>query len=113
MMKPGSNLSINLSAIAYCEDGVWIAHCLELDIVAEGKDANDAIRSLVSLCDLQIKVAIEEGDVESIFRPAPPEVWKMFAGGKGMILPDKKRTHKKDCFQTPVDRFEARELAFA
>lgn len=109
MAKTGSNVSINLSAIVYQEDGVWIAHCLELDIVAEGSDVNDAVRTLVSLCDVQIKVALEEGDLQSIFHPAPPEVWQMFSSGK--ILVEKKSQRRS--FEAPVDRFEARGLAFA
>jgi hypothetical protein len=112
MQKTGSNLSINLSAIVYNEGGEWIAHCLELDIVAEGKDAKDAIESLVSLCDFQIKVALQEGDLQSIFRPAPPEVWQMFSSGTDKCVSE--RTQKKQpCFEAPVDRFEARRLAFA
>jgi len=112
MEKIGSNLRINLSAIVYCEDGVWLAHCLELDIVAEGSDANDAIHSLVSLCDLQIKVAMEEGDIESVFRPAPPEIWKLFAAGKERIVEDKIRHRKAGGFKAPVNRFESREMSF-
>ena len=73
MAKTTAKPSINLSAIVYCEDGVWLAHCLELDIVAEGTDLQDALRSLMSLCDLQITTALEEGDIAAIFRPAPPE----------------------------------------
>jgi hypothetical protein len=114
MAKCGSNLSINLSAIAYRDEGMWLAHCLELDIVAEGKNVDDAFRSLISLCNLQIKVALEEGDLQSIFRPAPPEVWTLFTAGKRKILAGKKtQTQRRDGFTTPVDRFEARELAFA
>jgi hypothetical protein len=114
MAKLGSNLSINLSAIIYCEDGVWLAHCLELDIVAEGKDANDAVKSLISLCDLQIKVALEEGDLESIFRPAPPGIWKLFVRGKDRCISEKRGTQKRRGYlKAPVDRFEAREMALA
>jgi hypothetical protein len=111
MPKNGSKLRINLSAIVYREDDGWLAHCLELDIVAEGKDGDDAIRSLISLCDLQIKVALEEGDLESIFRPAPPEIWKLFSLGKEKRTSEKKRTRSMDRFSTPVGRFEAREMA--
>jgi hypothetical protein len=113
MAKTGSNLSINLSAIAYCEDGVWIAHCLELDVVADGKNADDAIKSLISLCDFQIRTAMEHGDLGSVFRPAPSEVWAMFAEGTGKLLEEKKRSRRVDCFEAPVDRFEARQMAFA
>ena len=112
MPNAESRLSINLSAIVYQEDGVWIAHCLELDIVAEGKDPDDAIEGLISLCDLQIKVALEEGDLPSIFRPAPPEVWQMFSTGRQKLLTEKARPGRKRRFHAPVDRFEARELVF-
>src|SRR5438093_6115214 len=100
MAKNGSNLSINLSAVAHREDDLWLAHCLELDIVAEARSVDDAIRSLISLCDLQIKVAIEEGDLQSIFRPAPPEIWKLF------VLGQKKQLQGNKSFKTPVHRFE-------
>ncbi len=117
MSIAGSNLSINLSAIAYCEDGVWIAHCLELDIVAEGNDADEAIRSLISLCDFQIRTAMESGDLGSVFRPAPAEVWTMFAEGHEKLLEEKKRSRKRsqgaDFFEAPVDRFEARQICFS
>jgi len=113
MSTTGVDLSINLSAVVYQEDGTWIAHCLELDIVAEGKDADDAIDALISLCDFQIKVALAEGDLESIFRPAPPEIWRMFSAGKRRVLAEKTRSGGKTPFKTPVDRFEARQLAVA
>jgi len=105
MARNGSNFSINLSAVAYREDQLWLAHCLELDIVAEAKSVDDAIQSLISLCDLQIKVAIEDGDLQSIFRPAPPKFWKLFT------LAQKKQLRHKRSFKTPVHRFETRQLA--
>ena len=111
MTKTKSKVSINLSAIVYRENALWVAHCLELDIVAEGKDVEDAVASLVSLCDLQIKVAMEEADLESVFRPAPPEIWKMFSAGK--ILPRRKGTAGGRGFNSPVERFEARQLQLA
>jgi hypothetical protein len=113
MSPAGTDLSINLSAVVYQENGTWIAHCLELDIVAEGKDADDAIDSLISLCDFQIKVALGEGDLGSVFRPAPPEIWRMFSAGKRRLLAEKTRSGGKTPFNAPVDRFEARQLAVA
>jgi hypothetical protein len=112
MPKTASNLNINLSAIVYREKSDWIAHCLELDIVAEGTSRQDAIQSLISLCDLQIETALEEGDLESIFRPAPPEFWKMFASGKKRTLSEKGGKSRRARFESPVNRFEAREMAF-
>jgi len=105
MVRAARNLRISLRAIIYREDDCWVAHCLEMDIVSEGSGPQDALRNLDDLCGLQIKVALEEGDLESIFKPAPPEIWKMYTYGDDMP-PIKKPTK-------PVDRFEARELEFA
>jgi len=113
MPKTECDLSINLSAIVYQENGTWIAHCLELDIVAEGKDPDDALDALISLCDLQITVALAEGGLESIFKPAPPEIWKMFWAGRHKLLAEKRPAGRKPRFEAPVKRFEARELNFA
>jgi hypothetical protein len=110
MVSSAVEMNINLSAIVYQEDGAWLAHCLELDIVAEGSDAGDAIKSLVSLCDLQIRTAIEDGDVASIFRPAPPEIWKLFASGRQTVVEQRGRRHRTNGFKSPVSRFETRKL---
>jgi len=107
MARNGSKFSINLSAVVYREDNLWLAHCLELDIVAEAKTVDNAVSSLVSLCDLQIKVALEEGDLQSIFRPAPAEIWKLFT------VAQKKQLRSKRAFKMPVHRFETRQLAVA
>jgi hypothetical protein len=29
-------MNVTLRGIVYPEDGIWLAHCLEMDIVAEG-----------------------------------------------------------------------------
>jgi hypothetical protein len=110
MAKTKSSLRINLSAVVYQEGDAWIAHCLELDIVSEGTSRDDALQGLVSLCDFQIKVAMEEGDLRSIFRPAPPEAWQMFVSGRQRMIAEGKAAHGKGGFDMPVERFEAREL---
>lgn len=105
MSRTAHPIKISLRAVVYSEEGTWLAHCLEMDIVEAGKSANEALRNLVDLCRLQVKVALEEKDLESIFRPAPAEAWKMFSIGADMKMP--RKTIK------PVEKFEARELQFA
>ena len=75
-----NDLQIDLRAILSREDGVWLAHCLEMDIVAEGTTFRQATQDLVDLCVFQIQTAIEHHDLASVFRPAPPEVWNDFYG---------------------------------
>lgn len=97
---------INLSGVIYHEGADWLAHCLELDIVAEGKTPAEAFRNVIDLCEFQIDTALEEGDLQSIFRPAPPEMWKMFA-----LASERPAAVRK--LPKVVNRFEARELEFA
>lgn len=94
--------SVELRGVVYFEAGWWIAHCLELDIVAEGKTPTAALRDLMDLARVQVETAMDDGDLESIFRPAPPNIWSMFAKAEDIDPP---RRSKK-----PVDRFSAREV---
>ena len=101
-------MSITLRGIIYPEEGVWLAHCLEMDIVAEGKTPEQALRDVIDLCQWQLQVAKKEGDIGSAFRPAPPEYWKLF------FLAQKKLPVRKSFKTTKViDGFEARELQLA
>jgi hypothetical protein len=94
--------SIPLSAVVYCEGGVWLAHCLELDIVADADSPTKAMEDVMELSMLQVTVAAKEGELDSVFRPAPPEIWKMFWMGTERTSPRKP--------EKPVNRFEMREL---
>ena len=98
-------LNIALRMVVYPQGEWWIAHCLEMDIVAEGTTSKEAMQSLVDLCRFQIEVAMKEGDLDSVFRAAPSSVWRMFFMGVEKKLPRKPRK--------PVESFEARELALA
>lgn len=98
-------MRIELRGVVYPEDGWWIAHCLELDIAAEGETPTEAVGSLVSLCDYQIRTALENGDLKSIFRSAPPEIWTLYIRADDVRLPAEP--------SEPIDRFEIRELVVA
>jgi hypothetical protein len=97
------NPKIDLRGIVYRERDAWIAHCLELDIVAEGTSPDDAVQNVLDLRAFQIDTAIENGDLESIFRPAPAKFWTLFYS----VL------SRRKSFKPSRDRigvFDAREL---
>ena len=94
---------VPLRAVVYPHGQWWIAHCLELDLVAEGRTPAAALNDLVDLSVIQVDSAIRAGDLESVFTAAPPEIWAMFA--RGLDLPSKKKPAR------PVERFEVREAA--
>lgn len=97
-----SKVRLILRALIYREDCWWIAHCLELDLVAEGTSPVKAFENLQSLTQLQIATAMEEGDLQSIFRPAPPEIFAQFAIAHDQII--RRRPPKS------VERFDVRTL---
>lgn len=72
-------IRLDFRVLIYKEDEFWIAHCLETDLVAEGASMSQAIDSLIDISNVQIEAAIDEGDLASLFTPAPPDIWRMYA----------------------------------
>jgi hypothetical protein len=60
------------------EDDLHIAHCLELDIVATGTSKEEADKDIKDLIAAQVDYCFSNGNLESLYHPAPPEVWKEF-----------------------------------
>lgn len=56
----------------------WIAHCLELDIVATGVSAQAAMDEIFDLIVAQVDYAFSNNNLEHLYHPAPSEVWEEF-----------------------------------
>jgi hypothetical protein len=91
--------------LIYHEDEWWIAHCLEMDLPAEGQSPQEAFQNLLDVLDVQIQSSLADGDLGSIFSPAPAELWRMYA-----LATD--RTFRKKP-PKPVSRLDVRELVLA
>ena len=57
----------------------WIAHCLELDLVSQGKSPTDAVRMLMEALTLAAEDNLAAGRPPWEFRPAPADVWALWA----------------------------------
>jgi hypothetical protein len=101
------NVRLDLRALVYRDDEWWIAHCLELDLPAEGSTADEAIECLMELVSLQVTAAIQDGNLASVFTPAPGELWRLYALGQDRT----KSGDSADLTIPPVERFDIRELA--
>jgi predicted RNase H-like HicB family nuclease len=97
-----ASVRLILRALIYQDDDYWVAHCLETDVVAEGETPIKAFDNLQSLTALQIETALEEGDLQSIFHQAPPDILKAFAVGY-----DREVRRRPP---TAVERFDVRTL---
>lgn len=95
-----SNLKINV--LGYEEDGRWIAHALEMDLVGTGDSPEAALEVLRGLAVEQIRFAIDAEDPSMIFFDAPPELWQKFQEARRSLMasvlpnpPGAKRPHSK------------------
>ena len=97
-----AEIRLELRGVVYRDNAEWIAHCLELDITAEGNTSREALNNAIELCSFQIQTAIEDGNIESVFRAAPPEYWRMFFS----VRESRISQHPVG----PLSQFEAREI---
>lgn len=79
-----SKVRIPLRVVFYKEDGDWIAHCLEFDLLGDGATQETALDMLSEAIGLQINFAIEHDSLKSIFTPAESKYPLMFAEGKNV-----------------------------
>jgi hypothetical protein len=57
---------------------LYIAHCLELDIVATSSDFGKVKKDMVDLIKAQINYAFSNNNLDYLYHPAPSEVWQEF-----------------------------------
>jgi hypothetical protein len=67
---------ILLRAVLYREDGLWVAHALEMDLIGTGATEAAALRELRSNAEAQLSFAKQER--MNPFRPAPPEIQNLW-----------------------------------
>lgn len=71
-----NGMSVNI--LIKREDGVFVAHCLELDIVTTGETFDQTNKDIVGLICAQVDYAFSNDNLENLFHPAPKEVWEEF-----------------------------------
>ena len=68
-----------LRVVLYQDQGVWIAHCLEFDLLGDGPTKEEAARQLEKAIATQFESFLENKDINNLFSPAPAEIQRMFA----------------------------------
>ncbi len=99
--------SIKLNIVIYKAGEEWVAHCLQMDIVASGKSAKAVEEDIVDLIKAQLRFAIDNDNVVNMFKPAPIEIWSMLKHAKRCDLRNIRllAPHKKE-FVPPVKELE-------
>jgi hypothetical protein len=57
------------------EADLFVAYCLELDLVTAAKTEDEAVSDLVDVTVEQIRYCIANDNVDRLFRRAPAEIW--------------------------------------
>lgn len=68
--------SLRLRAVLYRDDGLWVAHALEMDLIGTGASESAALRELRGNVETQLSFAAHEGT--NPFRPAPQEIQSLW-----------------------------------
>jgi hypothetical protein len=74
----GKDVSLSAHVLIDQENDIFTAHCLEFDIVADGKTSNQAVQNLLDCVANHISFCLETGNVDNILNPAPKEYWNRF-----------------------------------
>ena len=77
---------IPLRIVFYKEEGDWVAHCLEFDLLGDGRTKEDALERLVEAIGLQLEASLEHDNPPNLFSPAPGKYLEMFAAGRNTTV---------------------------
>lgn len=86
--------NVKISVLGYMENGHWVAHGLEMDVIGVGDSWEDALSELSDNIRAQIFFAKDLGDASLAFRAAPPHLFEEFKQARQAEL----------CALTPLTR---------
>ncbi len=74
-MNRKSAIAKNLHILIIEDKGkkCFLAHCLDMDIAAQGRSEKEALSELKELIQTQIEYCLENDMLDSLFRTAPKE----------------------------------------
>ena len=83
--RKSKDISFTVNILIKKEKGLFVAHCLELDIVATGKTPTEAQKEIISLVCTQVDYAFSNNNLDHLYHPAPPRVWAEFFSCKEQL----------------------------
>jgi len=77
---------MNLRVVFYPEGDVWLAHCLETDLIGDGPTKESALESLKKTTEIQLEFALNDDDpanenLRNLFTPATSRVIALYESG--------------------------------
>lgn len=82
------SLRVPVRVVFYREEGSWIAHCLEFDLLGDGETQEQALGKLSGSIQIQVEATVDYGNPANLFSPADGKYFRMFAAGEDLTAPD-------------------------
>jgi predicted RNase H-like HicB family nuclease len=79
-------MRIPLRVLFYREDGDWVAHCLEFDLIGHGQTQREALDLLSRAIEIQAEQSLKFNNPANLFRPAESQYFLMFFAGKDVAV---------------------------
>lgn len=76
-----ARISMPVRVVIYREEGLWLARCLELDLLGSGEQEQEAIDMLREAIECQVVSSIRSRNMDNLFRPAEGKYFRMYAEG--------------------------------
>ncbi|MFQ5823257.1 MAG: type II toxin-antitoxin system HicB family antitoxin [bacterium] len=77
--KNAINLSVHV--LIEQEEDLYTAHCLEFDIVADGKTIEEVEKNILDAIVSHVGFCVAYNNIDKILNPAPQEFWTKFYFG--------------------------------
>ena len=77
-MKAQGALQFTFHVLIEQKEGVHVAYCLEMGLVATSDSVDDLPSVMTKLIVRQVEFAIANNNPQDIYNPAPPEIWEKF-----------------------------------
>ena len=71
-------MKLNLKILEYIEEGMRVAHCLEMDIVGIGNTFAQALKDLDELIEMQVSFAVANNQPDLLYHPAPARYFEIY-----------------------------------
>jgi len=72
--------TLRLDVVLHQENGLWVARCVQLDILTSGPDRKQVWSDIQELCKAQVLYAAKhDPDLAFLFRPPSSELMKLMA----------------------------------
>lgn len=72
------SLWLDLKVLGYQEDGKWVAHCLEMDLLGHADTFDAALADLRELVEMQVSFAMQKGQHSLLYHPAPVRFFDIY-----------------------------------